>query len=138
MNGKSNILLVERQEADIHKIRSILGGLYNLYVVESTTEAITRIKNDKDKFSVILSALDMPVLNGYMFAYTLKKDLNVCDIPIIISATIIDFAKTNVVEGLRIGDYDKITKPYENKLVIDLIEINIAKKSMLEHLKIQG
>ncbi|MEW5821471.1 MAG: hypothetical protein AB1782_14865, partial [Cyanobacteriota bacterium] len=134
MKSKPHILIVEREESEINKLKTVLGGIYNVLVVGTTPEAITEISNDKEKYSLIIVALNMPVLNGYLFCLSLKKDIKVKDIPILITGTLVDFTKTEVPDGLRIGDYDRLISPFENKLVVDLVEISLEKKGMLKRL----
>jgi CheY-like chemotaxis protein len=131
MNSKPNILIVDKEETEINKFKTVLGGLYNLDVVETTTEAVNLVNSNKQKYSVIIVALDMPVLNGYLFCLSIKKDVAVRDIPIIITGNIIDFNRTEPVEGLRIGEYDRLITPCENKTILDVVEINIEKHKML-------
>lgn len=138
MDSKPNILIVEKDETEINKFKTILGGISNLQIIETTTEAISHISDNRNKYHLIVTGLDMPVLNGYLFCYTIINDLKIYDIPLVITGNLIDFRKTEVTEGLRIGDYDKITRPYDGKLVTDIIEINIEKKKMIERLKAQG
>jgi CheY-like chemotaxis protein len=134
MDSRPNILIVEKEEVEVNRLKTILGGLYNIDIIKTTTEAITKVSENKDKYSIIIVSLNMPVLNGYLFCYSLKKDINVRSIPVIITGTIVDFNKTEPVEGLRIGEYDRLINPFDNKIVIDLLEINIEKKKMLERL----
>lgn len=135
MESKENILIIDYEEAEIIKLKTILGGVYNLDVVKTSTEAVNLVNSSKDKYSVIVVALNMPVLNGYLFCLSLKKDINIRNIPVIITGTHFDFKKEEPVEGLRIGEYDRLIKPFENKMVMDLIEINIEKKKMYERLE---
>src|SRR3989339_577460 len=107
MDSKPNILIVEKDEAEINKFRTILAGISNLQVIETTTEAISHISDNRNKYHLIITSLNMPVLNGYLFCYTVINDL-------------------------------KITRPYDGKLVTDIVEINIEKKKMIERLKAQG
>lgn len=138
MESKPNILLIEKEEDEINKLKTILGGISNLDIIGTTTEAVTILNENKEKYSLIIVALNMPVLNGYLFCLTLKKDIKIRDVPIIITGTLVEFTKTEITDGLRIGDYDKIIRPYENKLVVDLVDISLEKKKMLERLNELG
>lgn len=135
MQAKPVILIIEKEEAEINKLKTVLGGLYKLEIIETTVEAVTKINDNKQKYSIIIVGLDMPILNGYLFCQTLKKDIDVRDIPIIITGLEIDFDKVAQIDGLRMGEFDRLMKPFENKMILSLVEINIEKKKMFQRMQ---
>lgn len=138
MPPQANILIINNNENEINQLNTILGGIYNLEIIGTTTEAISLINADPNIYSIIIVALNMPVLNGYLFCLTIKKDMNVRDIPIIITGSLVEFNSQDPVSGLRIGEYDTINTPFRNKTVLDLVELNVEKKKMFERLKAKG
>lgn len=138
MNSNKTILIVENVEAQVNKLKTVLGGVYNIEVIDSPTEALTLIGDSPEYYSLVMININLPVINGYEFCYTVKKDLGIINLPIVITGNFIDFKNFDIPEGLRATDYDKIKIPFNNKLVSDIVEVNIEKKMMLDRLAQKG
>ncbi|MDZ5473927.1 response regulator transcription factor [Bacillus sp. 31A1R] len=88
---------------------------YKCVTTTSGSEAISII--EKEKIDLVLLDLMMPDMNGWDTAKELRS---FSDVPIIM-LTARD-TSSDVVEGLRIGADDYVTKPFEEKVLLARIE----------------
>jgi response regulator RpfG family c-di-GMP phosphodiesterase len=130
-----NILLINNDENEINKLKELLGNLYNVEVSEKTSEALTLVETNSNKYSIIIVNLQMPELNGYLFCLSVRHDLKITKVPILITGTLVDFSKTEPPKNLRIAEFDKLIRPFEPKTVQDIIELSIEKKRILESIE---
>lgn len=65
---------------------------------------------EQDKFNLIMTDLNMPVMDGHTFLKTIKADSRFANIPIII-LTALDETGT-IIKNLRAGACGYLTKPF--------------------------
>ena len=93
---------------------------YEVYEAKNAKDALEKIK--KIEPNLILCDIMMPVLDGYGFITELKKT-KFSQIPLLfISAKV---ATEDQVKGLSLGAKGYIEKPFELKVLLSAVEINI-------------
>lgn len=117
-NQKTKILLIE-DEKDVREsyedMLSLLG--YETGMAENGKEGLEKLK--KDKYDIVLTDLNMPVMNGLETLRRIKK--KDADIEVIV---ITGFATIeNAIGAMKQGAFDYITKPVS----IDHVKIVLSK-----------
>ncbi len=82
----------------------------------------------KQKPNLILSDVNMPVMNGYEMCLALKSDPSTASIPVILLTTLSD--PTSILEGLKCKADYYLTKPYESKYLLDRVQSLLVDASM--------
>ncbi len=82
----------------------------------------------KQKPNLILSDVNMPVMNGYEMCLALKSDPSTASIPVILLTTLSD--PTSTLEGLKCKADYYLTKPYESKYLLDRFQSLLVDASM--------
>ena len=82
----------------------------------------------KQKPNLILSDVNMPVMNGYEMCLALKSDPSTASIPVILLTTLSD--PTSILEGLKCKADYYLTKPYESKYLLDRFQSLLVDASM--------
>lgn len=70
--------------------------------------------------SLIISDVEMPILDGYEFCSRIKKDLNFRNIPVVLCSSLSD--PEDIIRGIECGANGYITKPYEESFLMYRIE----------------
>ena len=111
------LLIVDDDTEIIGYLKTLLSPYYTLltaFNAESGIETATEQHPD-----LILSDVIMPGTDGYDFCRTIKSDIQLCHIPVILVT-----AKStieNQVEGLNTGADAYVTKPFDPQYLIALI-----------------
>jgi putative two-component system response regulator len=69
---------------------------------------------------LIISDVWMPKMDGYKFCATVKADINLQDIPIILLTSL--SSMKDIVNGLNAGADYYLTKPYSENLLVSMVE----------------
>ncbi len=128
------ILLVE-DNADVRQyIKEPLEGMYKIIEAENGLEGIQLAKEHIP--DLIISDIMMPGTDGYELCKTLKNDIETSHIPIILLTA--KASEDSLMEGLKIGADDYITKPFNSRILLskikNLIEI---RRQLQEKIQIQ-
>ena len=112
--GKPYLLIVE----DNLDLQRLVGELFNedYQVINASDGKIGLEKAFKYSPQVIISDINMPVMNGVELCNELKKDIRTSHIPILLLTA--KTTKTSQIEGLQVGADDYVTKPFDNDLLI--------------------
>ena len=129
---RRSILIVD----DDYIAREILGRMledrYEVSYAENGVIALSIIKRDKLKLSLVILDLHMPEMDGYSLLKLLRSDNELRRIPVIVLTS----EKGAEVESLRIGAADFITKPFDMPEVICARvshSIELAEDSVIIH-----
>jgi len=76
--------------------------------------------------NLIISDISMPRMNGYELCQTIKSDEGLRDIAVILVTGLTD--TESIVHGLESGAYYYLTKPYEEHLLLSMIESILSRK----------
>jgi len=120
--SEARILLVEDNEFNRLVATSILKH-YNCEVQEAVhgLEAVTMLHSRS--FDVILMDLQMPVMDGFESTKVIRNELGITT-PII--ALTANAFKTEIDHCMAVGMNDCVTKPYEEKTLVDAIYKHIS------------
>ena len=103
-----SILIVEDNEELLHFIAESLSKKYRTLTASNGVEALKIL--DKEKISIIISDIIMPVMDGIELCNRIASDLSTCHIPVILLT-----AKTNLdskIKALKNGAAAYIEKPF--------------------------
>ena len=111
---KRRVLIVDDEEINRLILQNILEPDYEVVLASNGKEALDVVKEEGNRFSLILLDLLMPVMDGYEFFDNLKKDEKYSQIPVIVLTS----EKEEELKSLSIGVADFIPKPYDVPEVI--------------------
>jgi len=106
------LLVVDDQLENRMILEGILEDLYLIETAEDGEEAATILKNSSKKPLLVLSDIEMPLMNGYELMAIIKEDPDLRHIPVIFITS-----SQSEVEGLDAGAIDFITKPFSPEIV---------------------
>ena len=131
---KKTILLAEDQQAMRLIIRTVIHFLkdFNLIEVENGLEALkeldlrNKLKSERPlpKIDLILCDWNMPKLSGIEVLTKIKNDSLLKNIPFIMLTSQNDEAQ--VLEAMKLGVSDYITKPFKTSLLEEKIKKHLA------------
>ena len=103
------ILVVEDSAVQAELMRRALHGAgYKVVIAKNGDEGLEQAKNVKP--SIILSDVNMPVIDGYQFCKALRKETSLKTIPVILVTMLSD--PNDVLKGIQAGADAYLTKPY--------------------------
>ncbi len=121
------ILVAEDSKAQAHMLTEILKrGGYPVCAVENGLEGLYKLMEMRPR--LIISDVWMPKMNGYQFCHAVKQDSNLHDIPVILLTSMSD--TKDIIEGLEAGADYYLTKPYDEKFLLSMIEAIFKDGSM--------
>ncbi|WP_084625572.1 hybrid sensor histidine kinase/response regulator transcription factor [Salinimicrobium xinjiangense] len=124
---KKTLLIVEDNTELRSYIKQELSSDYKVVVAENGQEGMEKAK--KYLPDVIITDVIMPVMHGYDFCSSLKKDLKTSHIPVLMLTA---KAQTDDwVEGLEAGADVYLNKPFEMKVMRSQLRQLVANRSLL-------
>ena len=108
------VLIVDDQEINRDVLGSILEDDYELLYAENGEEALQIMREQRERLSIVLLDLMMPVLNGFEVLETVRKDELLRQIPIIVLTA----ERSAELQALQLGAADFIPKPFDEQDVI--------------------
>ena len=108
MDGIASILVVDDNPKFLKEALPMYG--YDITVAEDGIEALKILKNDNEKFDLILLDVMMPNMDGWDTLKAIRKNPKTQYIPVIMITAVSEDQK--VVSGLKIGADDYIVKPF--------------------------
>lgn len=119
MNQRPTVLIVDDEPFNVDYIEQELEGAdYQLLKAFTGREALDKIQSQLP--DLVLLDLMMPVLDGFEVLAQLKADPHLRDIPVIIVSAAND--SKSVVRGIKQGAEDYLTKPLDEKLLIQKLK----------------
>ncbi|MCK4748363.1 MAG: response regulator, partial [Bacteroidales bacterium] len=121
MDGNKNALIVIAED-------SITQAEQLKHILQKEGYKVLHGLNGKKAFSIIkshvpaliISDILMPEMNGYEMCKLLKTDEALKNIPVILLTSLTE--PTDIIEGLKCGADNFITKPYDEKHLVSCIE----------------
>jgi signal transduction histidine kinase/DNA-binding response OmpR family regulator/frataxin-like iron-binding protein CyaY len=130
---EKNVILVVEDSLEVR--RYISRSLEPGYTVIEAVNGREGMKKAKETIpDLIISDIMMPEADGYELCNVLKKDVNTSHIPIILLTA--KASEKSIIQGLKTGADDYITKPFNTKILITRIKNLIDLRRQLQ-LKIQ-
>lgn len=118
------ILVVDDNKGARESLEEILEDAFDVECVENGSSALDRITNEA--FDIVLLDLVMPKMDGIETLKRIKAYDQSIDV-IMVSAT--DRAQ-EATDSIRSGAYDYITKPFDAKVIFNIIERVMQKRSL--------
>ena len=135
------VLVVDDMEINRDILGMILEDLYEVVYAEDGAQAMQLIEQYRDRLSIILLDLIMPVMDGFEVLAQVRADSDLNHIPIIVLTA----EHSAELRALQMGASDFITKPFEVHEVIlarvaRVIELSEGRQliSAAEHDKLTG
>jgi class 3 adenylate cyclase/CheY-like chemotaxis protein len=130
--GPGRILVVDDNEMNRDMLsRRLAGKGYSVTVAEDGHAALRLI--DEQPFDAVLLDVMMPGLSGFEVLTRLRATFSRSDLPVIM-ATARDQSE-DVVEALRLGANDYVTKPLDFAVVLARLESQLALKRQKEKIE---
>jgi len=130
-----HILIAEDSPTQALKLEHLLlGHGYTVSVTENGSQAIEFLKGRKP--DIIISDIMMPIMDGYALCRAVKADSTLREIPVILLTGLSDTG--DVINGIKSGADNFLTKPYKDEFLLSRIEHVLANKEFrksrsLEH-----
>ena len=121
MSEKTPIQIVIAEDSRIQAkmlIKRLENGGYVVRWGEDGEEALKLVRESPP--NLIISDIEMPVMNGYEFCKTVKTDPDLKRIPLILLSTL--SAPEDIIEGLQAGADNYVTKPYEAEYLLGRVD----------------
>jgi two-component system sensor histidine kinase/response regulator len=119
MSQIPKVLIVDDELFNIDYLQQELEDCnYELITASNGREALDQIK--KELPDLVLLDLMMPVLDGFAVLRQIKADPDLRDIPVIIVSAANN--SRSVVKGIKLGAEDYITKPIDEKLLLQKVK----------------
>ena len=121
--GSPEILIVEDSPTQAEKLKHLLQEQgYRIRVSKNGGEALSLLEGFRP--SLVITDVLMPVMNGYDLCTAIKMKEQTRDIPVILLTSLSD--PKDVLEALKCGANNFITKPYEDSYLLSHIRYIIA------------
>jgi CheY-like chemotaxis protein len=119
MNERPKVLIVDDELFNVDYLQQELEDCnYDLITASNGREALDKIKSEAP--DLVLLDLMMPILDGFAVLTQLKGDPELRSIPVIIISAANN--SRSVVKGIKLGAEDYITKPIDEKLLIQKVK----------------
>ncbi|PIW84800.1 MAG: response regulator [Nitrospirae bacterium CG_4_9_14_3_um_filter_53_35] len=118
--AKHNILIVEDSPTMRQLIIFSLKRLSDCSLVEATDGVDGWKKLSGQNFDLILTDINMPVMDGLKLVSLIRNDEKKRSIPIIIITT--EGAEEDKKRGLALGANDYIAKPIQSHTLLDVVK----------------
>jgi len=113
-----NVLVVEDSPTMRQLIVFALKRIRGLNITEANDGVDGLKKISAEKFDLILTDINMPIMDGLKLVSLVRNDPNYKDVPIVIITT--EGANEDKERALAIGANDYITKPIQTTKIIDV------------------
>ena len=113
-NRKRLVLIVEDEFVNRELLNAYLEKEYEVIFAETGAEALASIRKHIDMLSLVLLDLNLPDMNGLEILRTIKQDMDMTRIPVIVLTS----DKESEVDSLNTGANDFISKPYPRYEII--------------------
>lgn len=114
----NNILIIEDSPTMRQLISFALKRLPGVRIVEATDGVDALKKLSSEKFDLILTDINMPIMDGLKLVSLVRNDANYRDVPIVVITT--EGAKEDRERALALGANDYITKPIQANRILAL------------------
>jgi len=123
MGDRANILIIDDEIGPRESLKLILKPHYNVYTAERGTQAVELL--DQVPIDLVTVDLKMPGLSGIKILEKMKQRDRDVEAIIITGYGSMDTA----IEGLRLGAFDYISKPFDVDQVLDLVRRALERRS---------
>lgn len=125
--GDHEILIVEDSPTQAVRLQYILEGHgFKVMVTHNGKEALDELRNRR--FTMVISDVVMPEMDGYELCTTIKSDPGLKDTPVILLTALSD--PSDIIRGLESGADNFITKPYQERFLISRIQYILINREL--------
>ncbi len=110
------ILIIDDSPVQASLLASILKDEYDITVANTAQAGLDCVRSEA--YSLILSDVVMPDMDGFMLLKTLQEELVTRHIPVILITSLSDIQ--NEERGLTLGAVDYIAKPFHAPIVKEI------------------
>lgn len=130
-----NILIVDDNVTNIQLAANVLKnvGVYSIFFATSAKAAFDQLKIRS--YVLILLDINMPQIDGYEVAKTIKADNTIKHIPIIFLSA--NATKESIRKGFECGAEDYITKPFDEMELLHRVKTHVELFLAKEELQYQ-
>ncbi|MBQ2181810.1 MAG: response regulator, partial [Bacteroidaceae bacterium] len=115
-------LLIVEDNSDVREfLQRSLEDRYRILTAANGQEAVDILEGGEENVSLMISDVMMPVMNGLQLCNFVKTNINYSHIPVILLTA--KSSESDIIQGLKDGADDYITKPYSLKI----LELRIRK-----------
>jgi two-component system, chemotaxis family, chemotaxis protein CheY len=114
----NSILIIEDSPTMRQLISFALKRLPGVRIVEATDGVDALKKLSSEKFDLILTDINMPIMDGLKLVSLVRNDANYRAVPIVVITT--EGAKEDRERALALGANDYITKPIQANRILAL------------------
>ena len=120
------VLIVEDSPTMRQLIRFALKRLREIRIIEASDGVDGLKKLAAEKFDLIFTDINMPIMDGLKLVSLLRNDANYKETPIVVITT--EGAREDRERALALGANDYITKPIQANKILDITRalLNIA------------
>ena len=113
------ILIVEDSPIQATMLRRVLAQKgYRVVIAKHGQDALDKLR--AQKIHLVISDVEMPVMNGYELCSAIKKDSLIQTLPVILLTTLTD--PKDLMMGLNAGADSYLTKPYDEGVLFSRLE----------------
>ena len=124
----TRILIIEDEDAVRENIAQLLE-FENYQVIEANNGVAGVTLAKVEKPHLIICDIMMPKLDGYGVLRSLREEPSTATIPFIFLTA--KATKENVRQGMELGAYDYLTKPFTRKDLLSSIQIQLEKQAVV-------
>jgi CheY-like chemotaxis protein len=125
MSGLEKILIADDEETVRALVKRLLSKTYKVLEADNGEEAVKVAVNQKP--DLILMDILMPKMDGLTACYAIKRNQATKGIPVIM-LTAVDYELNRKLSQDVMGAQGYITKPFESKALMSMIEKFLAGK----------
>jgi CheY-like chemotaxis protein/anti-sigma regulatory factor (Ser/Thr protein kinase) len=120
-NENPRVLVVDDSSLDRSLLEAHLSGAgYELGFASDGVEAMEQLEKEPLAWDLVLLDRTMPRMNGMEVLARIKSDQRLRMLPVIMQTALT--SQTEVVEGIRAGAYYYLTKPFDPKTLMAVVE----------------
>ena len=135
MERNSAIVIAEDSPLQAEVLRrSLTENGYQAIVARNGAEALAKIREQPP--ILVISDIEMPVMDGYTLCSAIKNDAKLQEIPVILLTTFA--APDDVIRGLNCKADNYLTKPYDESYLLRRIESLIINKRLRIQERVQA
>jgi DNA-binding response OmpR family regulator/nitrogen-specific signal transduction histidine kinase len=129
-NGSRPVVLIVEDDVDLrHFIADLLARQYKVSVAEDGRQALDYLREEET--DIVISDIMMPEMDGLELCKSIKSDINICHIPVILLTA--KSSDADKIEGLEQKADDYITKPFNPRELFQRIANLIELRKLLQH-----
>lgn len=120
IGNRRTVLIIEDNELNREILCGILEDHYRILQAADGLEGLTVLEEAKERISLILLDITMPVMNGYEFLEEVGRRTYLATIPIIVTTA--SNTEDDEIRCLEMGASDFVTKPYRPSVIHRRVE----------------